>query len=230
MDQVGGDVPCEDISDQSFADEEACKLKASKGGYSGGTYERVPKKEVEVRKEVKKESSKEATTTVIAVDKSDVLLAASVDRKLDWIQDVLTSIRGTSTDDEQHGEQSCWQRNSPVPHGKREWRNFESFQGKKGEMLQGRKTRRLYRLKGSVQIGGAAIRHRSSGISEKNGQREATVAQRHAKSNSWLMSNPTTYKLLEELQWWFAFKIAKYWPGRALEAPLSDWNWVKAWT
>ncbi|GFZ10067.1 hypothetical protein Acr_21g0006660 [Actinidia rufa] len=37
-------------------------------------------------------------------------------------------------------------------------------------MLRGRKTGRLFRLKRSVQIGGAAVRHESSDISEKNGQ------------------------------------------------------------
>ncbi|GFZ21624.1 O-Glycosyl hydrolases family 17 protein [Actinidia rufa] len=38
------------------------------------------------------------------------------------------------------------------------------------EMLWRRKTRRLYRLEGSVQTGGATVRHRSSGIIKKNGQ------------------------------------------------------------
>ena len=42
MDQVGGDVPVEDISEQSFIDEEACEFEASEGDYSGRTYERVP--------------------------------------------------------------------------------------------------------------------------------------------------------------------------------------------
>ena len=41
MDQVGGDVPGEDISEQSLIDEEACEFEVSKGDYSGGTYERV---------------------------------------------------------------------------------------------------------------------------------------------------------------------------------------------
>ncbi|GFS37449.1 hypothetical protein Acr_00g0052030 [Actinidia rufa] len=38
------------------------------------------------------------------------------------------------------------------------------------EMLWGRKTRGLYRLEGSVQTGGATVRHGSSGISKENGQ------------------------------------------------------------
>ncbi|GFZ01856.1 hypothetical protein Acr_15g0004650 [Actinidia rufa] len=37
-------------------------------------------------------------------------------------------------------------------------------------MLWGKKTGGLYRLEGSVQTGGATVRHGSSGISEKNGQ------------------------------------------------------------
>ncbi|GFZ09666.1 hypothetical protein Acr_21g0002650 [Actinidia rufa] len=38
------------------------------------------------------------------------------------------------------------------------------------EMLRGRKTGGLYRLKGSVQIEGATIRHGSNGTIKKNGQ------------------------------------------------------------
>ena len=37
------------------------------------------------------------------------------------------------------------------------------------EILRGTKTRGLYQLEGSVQIGGATIRHGSSGTSKKNG-------------------------------------------------------------
>ncbi|GFY82809.1 hypothetical protein Acr_02g0010490 [Actinidia rufa] len=38
------------------------------------------------------------------------------------------------------------------------------------KMLWGKKIRGLYRLEGSVQTGGAIVRHGSSGISKKNGQ------------------------------------------------------------
>ncbi|GFS31562.1 hypothetical protein Acr_00g0018110 [Actinidia rufa] len=41
---------------------------------------------------------------------------------------------------------------------------------KNKEILWGKKTRGLYRLDRSVQIGGATVRHGSSGISKKNGQ------------------------------------------------------------
>ena len=37
------------------------------------------------------------------------------------------------------------------------------------EMLRERKTKGLYRLEGNVQTRGATIRHRSGGISNKNG-------------------------------------------------------------
>ncbi|GFS39143.1 hypothetical protein Acr_00g0061300 [Actinidia rufa] len=40
------------------------------------------------------------------------------------------------------------------------------------EMLWGKKTGGLYRLEGNVQTRGATVRHGSSGISEKNGQRK----------------------------------------------------------
>ena len=42
------------------------------------------------------------------------------------------------------------------------------FKGNK-EILRGRKTRGIYRLKGSVQPGGANVQHGSSFISKQNG-------------------------------------------------------------
>ena len=42
MDQVGGDVPGEDISKQSLIDKEPCEFEVLERDYSGGTYERVP--------------------------------------------------------------------------------------------------------------------------------------------------------------------------------------------
>ncbi|GFY87936.1 hypothetical protein Acr_05g0015750 [Actinidia rufa] len=82
VDPVVGDVPCEDISEQSLNDEETC---------------------VEVRgTTVVEHTSKFQERAVMAVDKSDVFLVASADGKSDWIQDVLSSTRGTCTDGEQH--------------------------------------------------------------------------------------------------------------------------------
>ncbi|GFZ12588.1 hypothetical protein Acr_23g0009730 [Actinidia rufa] len=70
-----------------------------------------------------------AATAVMAVDESEVLLAASDD-----------------------GNEGI----------------LRIFKGNK-DMLWGKKTGGLYRLEGSVQTGGATIRHGSSGISEKSG-------------------------------------------------------------
>ena len=39
MDQVGGDVLGEDISEQSLIDKKSCEFEASERDYSGGTYE-----------------------------------------------------------------------------------------------------------------------------------------------------------------------------------------------
>ena len=41
MNQVEGDVPSEDISEQSLIDNKACEFETSDRDYSGGTYERV---------------------------------------------------------------------------------------------------------------------------------------------------------------------------------------------
>ncbi|GFY99847.1 hypothetical protein Acr_13g0012470 [Actinidia rufa] len=90
----GGDVSGEDSSKQSLNDEEAC-VEVSETDYSGGTYERVTKKRSGNRRgkrncpryKVHDQSSGAATIAVMAVDKSDVLLAASVDGKSDWILD-----------------------------------------------------------------------------------------------------------------------------------------------
>ncbi|GFZ11283.1 hypothetical protein Acr_22g0006810 [Actinidia rufa] len=80
------------------------------------------------------QSSEAATTAMMAVDESDVLLAVSADEESDWISNSgiayhlyrdrevfsthvacerLVRIVNNTT-------KSCWQRNSPVPHGRRE--------------------------------------------------------------------------------------------------------------
>ncbi|GFS30404.1 hypothetical protein Acr_00g0011740 [Actinidia rufa] len=110
MDQVEGDVPGEDISEQSLM--RRLVLETSERDYSGETNERVPesyREEVKRRgqrrgqkKEVRKRGGtrrivqetkhkislqKVATTAMMAVDESDVLLAASIDEESDWIFD-----------------------------------------------------------------------------------------------------------------------------------------------
>ncbi|GFZ21571.1 hypothetical protein Acr_29g0007330 [Actinidia rufa] len=62
------------------------------------------------------------------------------------------------------------------------------------EMLWGKKTRGLYRLEGSVQTGGATVRHESSGIYQGEWTREATVAQRYAKQAQGYLEDPEWYK------------------------------------
>ncbi|GFS36790.1 hypothetical protein Acr_00g0048070 [Actinidia rufa] len=106
VDQIRGDVPGEDISEQSLI-EKAC-VEASERYYSGGTNKRVPdshrkrskeeaKEEVSRRRSQRRDkkncprnkaqdqSSEAATTAMMAVDESNVLLAASTDEESDWI-------------------------------------------------------------------------------------------------------------------------------------------------
>ncbi|GFZ01503.1 hypothetical protein Acr_15g0001120 [Actinidia rufa] len=116
------------------------------------------------------QSSDTAATTVMAVDededKIDVLLAISKDKKLDWISNN-TASRFVGKE----SVQFCMADERFVTLTK--WRSYESFQGKQRgnkEMLWGKKTKGLYRLKGSVQIGRAIVRHGSDGISKNNGQ------------------------------------------------------------
>ncbi|GFS33625.1 hypothetical protein Acr_00g0029660 [Actinidia rufa] len=113
VDQVEGDVPGEEISEQSL-NEEAC-VETSERDYSGGTNERVleshrKRSKEEAREEVSRrrsqrsgeeegqeelsnenkaqdQSSEAATIAMMAVDENDVFLAASVDEKSYWISD-----------------------------------------------------------------------------------------------------------------------------------------------
>ncbi|GFZ10573.1 hypothetical protein Acr_21g0011720 [Actinidia rufa] len=88
------------------------------------------------------QSSKTAVTTVMAVDESDILLAASADGKmLDSKGCSFTSSRGILRVSKENKE-----------------------------MLRGRKTRGVYRMLESVQRWGATVRHGSSGTRKKNGQ------------------------------------------------------------
>ncbi|GFY87503.1 hypothetical protein Acr_05g0011420 [Actinidia rufa] len=87
-----GDVPREDISEQSL-NEKAC-VEASESDYSGGTNERVLEshrkrrdKKNCPRNKAQDQSSEAATTAMMAVDESDVLLAVSADEESDWISD-----------------------------------------------------------------------------------------------------------------------------------------------
>ncbi|GFY85452.1 hypothetical protein Acr_04g0001900 [Actinidia rufa] len=179
VDQVEGDVTGEDISKQSL-NEEACG-ETSERDYSGGTNEQVPeshkkrskeeaREEVSRRRRDKKncprnkaqdQSSKAATIAMMAVDESDVLLAASADEESDWISDSGIAYH------------LCRDREVFSTHvackGLVRMAN-DAIVGKGQRSYRRRKTGRLYRLRENVQTRGAVVRHRPSGTSEKNGR------------------------------------------------------------
>ncbi|GFZ06723.1 hypothetical protein Acr_18g0008930 [Actinidia rufa] len=134
------------------------------------------------------QSSEATTIAMMVVDENDVLLAVSADEESDWISDLGNAYhlcrdrKVFSTDVACEGlvrmannmTKSCWQRNSLVPHGRREIHEVSGgtlrvFKGNK-KCCRRRKTGALYRLEGSVQTGGAIVRHGSSDISKKNGR------------------------------------------------------------
>ncbi|GFZ16423.1 hypothetical protein Acr_25g0008320 [Actinidia rufa] len=80
------------------------------------------------------------------------------------------------------------------------------------EMLWGRKTEGLYRLEGSVQTGGATVRHGSSGISEKSGQGKQPLHRgKQAKQAQGYLEDPEWYKSA-----WRCFGICtEVWPNKS---------------
>ncbi|GFZ02093.1 hypothetical protein Acr_15g0007020 [Actinidia rufa] len=135
------------------------------------------------------QSSDTAATAVMAdEDESEVLLAASDDGKSDWVLDSASRVvgRGSVQFRMADGRSVTLTEVRHVPNIRKnlisigmldaKGCSFEASGGilrvSKGnkEMLWGKKTRGLYRLEGNVLTGGATVRHRSSGISEKNGQ------------------------------------------------------------
>ncbi|GFZ06206.1 hypothetical protein Acr_18g0003760 [Actinidia rufa] len=132
-------------------------------------------------------------------DEIDVLLAASDDGKSDWVLDSGSAYHLCRDREVFFTYAACegriWMANNTasrvVGRGSVRFRmtdgrckgmldakgcRFDASGGtlrvSKGnkEMLCGKKTRGLYRLEGSVQTGGATVRHGSSGISKKSGQ------------------------------------------------------------
>ncbi|GFZ19386.1 hypothetical protein Acr_28g0000910 [Actinidia rufa] len=127
-------------------------------------------------------------------DEFDVLLAASDDGKTDWVLDSGSAYHLCRDRDVFSTYEACegriWMANNTSSRelladdqSGSAWQtrdskgcNFDASGGtlrvskENKEMLWEKKTRRLYRLEGSVQTGGATVRHESSGISEKNGQ------------------------------------------------------------
>ncbi|GFZ16927.1 hypothetical protein Acr_26g0001970 [Actinidia rufa] len=123
-------------------------------------------------------------TAVMAVDESDVLLAASDNGKSDWVLDSGSAYHLCRDGEVFSTYAACegriWMTNNTASRviGRGSVRfcmadesggTLRVFKRNK-EMLWEKKIRGLYRLEGSVQIGGATIRHGSSGIREKNGQ------------------------------------------------------------
>ncbi|GFY85700.1 UDP-glucosyl transferase 89B1 [Actinidia rufa] len=136
------------------------------------------------------QSSDTAATAVMAVDESEVLLAASDDGKSDWVLDSGSAYHLCRDREVFSTYAACegriWMANNTssrvVGRGSvrfrmadgrsvtlTDWRNSQSFQGKQGDAV-GKKTRGLYRLEGNVQTGGATVRRGSSGIGKENGQ------------------------------------------------------------
>ncbi|GFZ09876.1 hypothetical protein Acr_21g0004750 [Actinidia rufa] len=176
-----GDVPGEDISEQSLI-EKAC-VEASERDYSGGTNERVleshrKRSKEEAREDVSRrrsqrrdkkncprnkaqdQSSEAATTAMMAVDESDVLLAASAEMKSQigfLIQELLT----TCAETESGGTLRVSKRNR--------------------RSCKRRKTGRLYRLRENVQTGELLSDIGPVVLARWMDEKEATVAQRHAK-------------------------------------------------
>ncbi|PSS36298.1 Proline-rich protein [Actinidia chinensis var. chinensis] len=121
-------------------------------------------------------------------DESDALLAASEDGKSDWVLDSGSAYHLCRDREVFSTYAACegriWMANNTasrvVGRGSVRFRmadgSFDASGGtlrvSKGnkEMLWGKKTGGLYRLEGSVQTGGATVRHGSSGISKENGQ------------------------------------------------------------
>ncbi|GFZ02398.1 hypothetical protein Acr_15g0010060 [Actinidia rufa] len=186
-----GDVPGEDISEQSLI-EKAC-VEASERDYSGGTNEQVSErhkkrsKEGGQRRGLKKEghrgqekrrdkkncprnkaqdqSSEAATTAIMAVDESDVLLAASADEESDWISDSGIAYHLCRDREVFSTHVTCEglvrMANDAIV-GKGQSRSDEAlklveehseFPRKTGEAARRRKTGRLYRLRENVQTG-----------------------------------------------------------------------------
>ncbi|GFS40774.1 hypothetical protein Acr_00g0070470 [Actinidia rufa] len=223
----------------------------------GSTDQREAGKEAEVKEEViteeghikrdcpkykaQDQSSVTAATAVMAVDESDVLLAASDNGKSNWVLDSGSAYHlcrdrevfstcaacegriwmANNTSTRVVGRGSVWFRMADgrsmtltevrhVPNLRKNLISIGILDSKgcsfdasggilrvsKGnkKMLWGKKTRGLYRLEGNVQIGGATVRHGSSGISEKEWTREAIVAQRYAKQAQGYLEDPEWYK------------------------------------
>ncbi|GFZ12253.1 hypothetical protein Acr_23g0006380 [Actinidia rufa] len=153
-------------------------------------------------------------TAVMAVDEDeiDVPLASSEDGKSDWMANNTASRvvgKGSVQFRMADGRSVTLTEIRHVPNLRKnlisigmldsKGCNFDASGGtlrvSKGnkEMLWGKKTGGLYRLEGSVQTGGATIRHGSSGIIEKNGQGKQPLHRgtQSKRKSTWRIRNGT---------------------------------------
>ncbi|GFY93939.1 hypothetical protein Acr_09g0003850 [Actinidia rufa] len=186
------------------------------------------------------QSSDTAATAVMAVDESEVLLAASDNGKSDWVLDSGSAYHLCRDREVFSTYAACegriWMANNTssrvVGRGSIRFRmtdgrsvtltevrhvpnlrknlisigmldskgcSFEASGGilrvSKGnkKMLWEKKTGGLYRLEGNVQIGGATVRHGSSGISEKSGQKKQPLHRgtQSKRRGTWGIRNGT---------------------------------------
>ncbi|GFY92213.1 hypothetical protein Acr_08g0006090 [Actinidia rufa] len=204
--RVEGDVPGEDISEQSLI-EKAC-VEASERDYSGGTNERVleshrKRSKEEAREEVSRrrsqrrdkkncprnkaqdQSSEAATTAMMAVNESDVLLAASADEESDWISDSEIAYHLCRDREVFSTHVACeglvrMANDAIVGKGQSASGGTLRVSKENRRSCKRRKTGRLYRLKENVQTG-ELLSDIGPVVLARWMDEEATVAQRHAK-------------------------------------------------
>ncbi|GFY97978.1 hypothetical protein Acr_12g0005190 [Actinidia rufa] len=147
-------------------------------------------------------------------DKIDVLLVASDDGKSDWVLNS-GSTHHLCRDREVFStyapcEGRIWMANNTSNRVVGKWsvrfcmangrdaalrlvEKLSEFPREHKEMLWGKKTKGLYRLEGSVQTGGATVRHGSSGISKKSGQGKQPLHRgtQSKRRGTWRIRNGT---------------------------------------
>ncbi|GFZ14574.1 hypothetical protein Acr_24g0007640 [Actinidia rufa] len=154
MKDTEGDEQEDDWADQTMhwtrgrGQKKRPEKRSQEGGHRG--QEKRRDKKNCPRNKAQDQSSEAAITAMMAVDESDVLLAASADEESDWISD--SGIAYHLCRD-------------------KEWRNIQSFQGKQ-EKLQEKEDWKAIPTEGECPDRRAAVRHSSSGISKMNGRKK----------------------------------------------------------
>ncbi|GFY98340.1 hypothetical protein Acr_12g0008810 [Actinidia rufa] len=142
-------------------------------------------------------------------DESDVLLAVSDSGESDWVL-YSDSAYHLCRDREVFStyaacEGHIWMANNTTSRvvGKGSVR-FRMADRRSVTLTEGRKTRGLYRLEGSVQTGGATVRHGSNGISKENGQGKQSLHRgTHAKQaqGQGHLEDPVVVQERREMLW-----------------------------